>query len=78
MPNLNFLNQQQPKFATIPLWSQLSGMSRSGTYEALAAGHLQAIKLGNRTLIDVEPGLAWLRSLPPARIRSSRAPKSAA
>jgi len=43
-------------------------MGRSSTYEALARGDLRAIKLGTRTLIDVAHGLAWLASLPAARI----------
>lgn len=58
-----------PKFATIPDWCALSGMRRTGVYQAIADGHLRAVKLGGRTLVDVEPGLAWLNSLPPADIR---------
>jgi len=58
-----------PAFATVSAWCALSGMGRSATYEALGAGHLRAVKLGSRTLIDVPHGLAWLNSLPPAAIR---------
>ncbi len=58
-----------PARATIPDWCSLSGMSRSGTYEALGRGDLRAVKLGARTLIDVEPGLAWLDTLPAATVR---------
>lgn len=58
-----------PAFAAItPTWLAISGMSRSATYRALGRGELRAIKLGSRTLIDVEAGLAWLRSQPLARI----------
>ena len=57
-----------PKYATISTWRELTGQSRTSTYEALADGKLRAIKLGKRTLIDVEHGLAWLRSLPAAQI----------
>lgn len=56
-----------PKFATIADWCSLTGMGRSVVYEALARGDLQAVKLGKRTLIDVDHGLAWLRSLPIAK-----------
>jgi hypothetical protein len=42
-------------------------MGRSVVYEALARGDLRAVKCGARTLIDVDHGLAWLRSLPPAK-----------
>jgi hypothetical protein len=45
-----------------------SGMSRSGTYEALGDGRLRAVKLGSKTLVDFEHGLAYLASLPPAKI----------
>ena len=62
-----------PKFALLPQWCALSGMSRTATYNALGRGDLKAIKVGSRTLLDVEAGLAWLRSLPPAQIRAPKA-----
>lgn len=65
----HYAGTQSPARATIASWCSLSGMSRSATYEALAAGRLRAVKLGSRTLIDVPHGLAWLDSLPPATIR---------
>jgi hypothetical protein len=43
-------------------------MGRTATYEAIGRGDLRAIKAGRRTLIDVDHGLAWLQSLPPAQI----------
>jgi len=58
-----------PAYATIPDWCAISGMGRSKTYEALGRGDLRAIKIGNRTLIDVAPGLQWMDSLPQANIR---------
>ena len=64
-----------PKFLPVREWCAMTGMSRTGTYNELASGNLKAIKLGNRTLVDVEPGLAWLRSLPTATFRQ---PKSEA
>ncbi len=66
-----------PARATIANWCALSGMGRSTTYEALSAGHLRAVKLGARTLIDVAHGLAWLDSLPPAIIRPHGAKRAA-
>lgn len=60
------------KYAPIPDWCAISGMSRSTTYEALGRGDLRAIKLGVRTLIDVEHGLAWLASMPAAEISTGR------
>jgi hypothetical protein len=55
-------------FYTIADWCRRTGMSRSGTYEAMARGNLKAIKLGHRTLIDVRHGLDWLSALPAAVI----------
>lgn len=69
-----------PHYAPIPGWCGISGMSRTATYEALGRGDLRAIKLGARTLIDVEHGLAWLASQPTARIavprRGDRSPRA--
>lgn len=70
--------QTHPAYATVPDWCALSGMSRSGTYEALGRGDLRAIKLGARTLIDVQHGLGWLASLPIATVRPHGARKDAA
>src|SRR5438132_1310525 len=61
-----------PRYASIANWGLISGQGRSATYEALGQGHLRAIKLGNRTLIDVEHGLAWLATMPMAKITTGR------
>jgi hypothetical protein len=60
------------KYAPLPDWFIISGMRRTATYEALGRGELKAIKLNNRTLVDVEHGLAWLASLPVANITTGR------
>lgn len=67
------LSPSRCKYATIGGWREMTGMSRTGIYEAIGRGDLRAIKLGTRTLIDVEHGLAWMASLPAAQIV---APKS--
>jgi hypothetical protein len=51
----------------------ISGMGRTATYEWLGRGALHSIKLGTRVLIDVEAGLAWLATLPPAQIAAPKA-----
>jgi hypothetical protein len=66
-----------PQFCTIADWLAISGLSRRVTYDRLGTGELKSIKLGTRTLIDCEAGLAWLRSLPPAQIRPPRPRKAA-
>jgi hypothetical protein len=54
----------RPKFATITTWMLLSGISRRNTYEHLRRGNLKGHKVGSRTLIDVDHGLAWIESHP--------------
>ena len=61
-----------PKFATIDNWLRISGMGRRTTYDEIGRGNLKAIKLNGRTLLDVEAGLAWMRSLPAPSIRAPR------
>lgn len=60
----------QPRLGSIETWTAQSGMSRRITYENIANGNLKSHKLGARTFIDIEAGLAWLRSLPPAKVRA--------
>ena len=62
----------QPKYCSITRWCDMTGMGRRTVYEKLGTGELRAVKLGAKTMIDVEPGLSWLRSLPPAVIRAPR------
>jgi hypothetical protein len=62
----------KPRYATIRDWIAMTGVSRSSTYLALGRGDLRAKKFGTRTLIDVEAGLAWLESMPDAKIRTRR------
>lgn len=52
------------KFGTISEWCRQSGMGVTATYQALARGDLKAIRLGRRTLVNIEAGLGWLRSQP--------------
>ena len=67
MPNQNHVNRRPlgvggfpaavlPRYATIPHWCDISGYGRTRTYEDIGAGKLKAIKLGTRTLIDVQQG----------------------
>jgi hypothetical protein len=65
-------NTQRPKYCAINDWCDLSGMRRSSVYLALTRGDLRAIKLGKRTLIDAEHGLAWLAGRPLADIRTGQ------
>ena len=62
-----------PRYMSIPAWEHLTDMSRSATYVELSRGNLKAKKNGNRTVIDVAVGLAWIASLPDAQIGKKRA-----
>ncbi|QIB35816.1 helix-turn-helix domain-containing protein [Ancylobacter pratisalsi] len=44
--------------------AQRNGISERTVYSLIAAGALQAVKLGRATLITVEAETAWLESLP--------------
>jgi hypothetical protein len=47
-------------YESISAWSKRSGMKLGAIYARLASGDLRAIKVGRRTLIDVQHGLEWL------------------
>jgi hypothetical protein len=59
-----------PYTITVAEARRLSGLSRSELYRRLGAGHFQAVKAGNRTLIILETLLAHLRSLPRATFQA--------
>ncbi len=65
-----------PKYGSIDTWCALTGMGRRATYDALGHGHLKAVKVGARTLINIEKGLAWIEAQPPAVIRPMKPRKS--
>jgi hypothetical protein len=56
--------------AAIPDACRISGLSRSEIYRRLAAGDIQAIKSGSRTLVLMDSLRAHLASLPPATFRT--------
>ncbi len=52
---------------TIKRFCRIYSTSRSKAYELMAAGKIQAVKNGKRTLIPVESAEAWFASLPPMK-----------
>lgn len=62
----------EPQYTTIRGWIELTGISRSQTYNLLADGCIRAVKVGARTLIHLPSGLAWLTAQPAARPRRKR------
>ncbi|WP_428490114.1 hypothetical protein [Rhodopila sp.] len=61
-----------PKFMTIDGFTEWSGLGRTRIYYLLGGGDLKAIKVGRRTLIDMEHATEWLSSRPAADIRTVR------
>ncbi len=61
-----------PKYVAIPDWVKMSGMGRTKTFHHIGTKDLRAVKLGSRTLIDVDHGLKWMASLPEAEIRMGK------
>ena len=62
----------QPRYCSITRFCEMSGLGRRTIYDLLGSGDLRAIKVGTKTLLDVEHGLDWLKSRPPAVIRAPR------
>ena len=57
---------------TLPEWGEVTGESRSYTYEAMRDGRLKAKKRGRRTIILRDDGIEYLKSLPDYEPTSSR------
>jgi hypothetical protein len=72
------MNPFTPHYAPIPQWCAISGMGRTRTYEEAGKGNIRIIKVGGRSLVDVPHGLAWLRSLPEAKLGRAHRQQSAA
>lgn len=52
------------RFISIRAFCDAYGVGRTRTYDLIAAGKLQAVKNGPRTMIDVESAEQWAASLP--------------
>jgi excisionase family DNA binding protein len=61
-----------PKLSLISDFSRLFGVGRTMVYRSVGAGELRALKVGRRTLIDVESASAWASNLPHAAIHAMR------
>lgn len=59
------------RFLSIRAFCDAYGVGRTRTYDLIAAGKLQAVKNGPRTMIDAESAEAWAASLP--RFKSAAA-----
>lgn len=59
------------RFISIRSFCDAYGVGRTRTYDLIAAGKLQAVKNGPRTMIDVESAEQWAATLP--RFKSAAA-----
>lgn len=50
------------KYVTVATFREMTGLGMTKVYDLLNAGHLIGVRVGRRTLIDAEAGLAWLAS----------------
>jgi hypothetical protein len=57
------MNNEKRAFS-IAAFCQRYGISRTSAYEEIAAGRLQVVKAGRRTLVPADAAESWLRSLP--------------
>ncbi len=53
-----------PRLLTVKGWCQWMSLSPSSSYKLVAAKKLRVVKVGERTLVDTESTLAWLKTLP--------------
>jgi hypothetical protein len=67
-----------PKFQTIKQFRAERGVGHTLTYELIATGKIKAIKLGAKTLIDVESADTFFQSLPvwTAKASQKKSPSS--
>jgi excisionase family DNA binding protein len=67
-----------PSFASLPRYASVNkacdilGFGRSKLYELAGEGTLRVVKVGGRSLVDIEAALAWMAALPVASIAPLR------
>lgn len=67
--NINFtVPSTVPSYAPIPKACDILGFRRSKLYELAGAGAIRIVKVGGRSLVDMEAALAYMATLPLARI----------
>lgn len=65
-----------PRYAPIPKACDLLGFRRSKLYELAGEGAIRVIKVGGRSLVDMEAALAWMATRPTAEIAPAHKPRS--
>jgi hypothetical protein len=70
--------QPVPRFVSIDHWVAVTSVKRTTTFALIAKGILRAHKLGARTLIDLDHGLAMIAALPAPVITTGLSRRKAA
>ncbi len=53
-----------PRLISVNEFCRTFGIGRTKAYEVLKSGQLRSVKVGSRTLIDMESAHAWADDLP--------------
>jgi excisionase family DNA binding protein len=61
-----------PRYASVNKACDILGFGRSKLYELAGEGTLRIVKVGGRSLVDIEAALAWMAALPVASIAPLR------
>ena len=59
-----------PRYSPIPQACQILGFQRSKMYELAGLGAIRIVKVGGRSLVDIEHAIHWMATLPLANIAS--------
>ncbi len=63
-----FNASRDPKYAPIPKACDLLGIGRTKMYALAGEGLIKVVKVGGRSLVDIEQALGWMATLPAAEI----------
>ncbi len=66
-----------PRYATVPDACAILGFQKSKLYELAGEGQIRLVKVGARSLVDMEVALTWMENLPIAAIAAPRRPLAA-
>ena len=55
-----------PRFMPVHEFQAVSGLGRNDVYNGVARGNIPAVRLRRKILIEVQPALDWIASLPSA------------
>jgi excisionase family DNA binding protein len=65
-----------PRYAPIPKACEILGFRRSKLYQLAGEGSIRVVKVGGRSLVDMEAALAFMARLPNASIAPSSKPSA--